>query len=153
VSTVVVGVGNPDRGDDAVGWRVVELLAGTVPTCVSAGDPASLIETFGGYDRVIIVDASATGVDPGTVRVGLPGAPNDPSVTSSHGFGVEQAIALGGALDVLPHELIVVAIEGGRFDHGAPITEAVESAAQSVAAALREGALPAATPTTDQSPQ
>jgi hydrogenase maturation protease len=151
MSTVVVGVGNPDRGDDAVGWRVVELLEGSVPACVSAGDPASLIDAFCGHERVIIVDASATGVEPGTVHVGSPSTTDAPAVTSSHGFGVEQAVALGAALDVLPDELIVVAIEGGRFDHGAPLTPEVESTARRVAAMLKDGTLP--TPDRDQSPQ
>lgn len=152
--TVIVGVGNPDRGDDAVGWRVVELLEGSVESCVSAGEPAALVEAFRDHDRVVIVDASLTGATPGTIAVGQPGAGASPGATSSHGLGVEAAIELGRALDVLPAELTIVAVEGRCFDHGSPLSPEVESAAQEVATALRTGSLPVSSNArSGQSPQ
>ncbi len=59
--------------------------------------------------------------------------------TSTHGFGVAQAIELARALNQLPRRLRVYGIEGYRFEVGAPplpeVMAAVECLAQQLAAA------------------
>jgi hydrogenase maturation protease len=138
MSVLVIGVGNPDRGDDGVGWRVVELLADEVPTLRCRGDASTLMEAWADTPEVIVVDAMSSGAPVGTIRFGAVGIlPESP--TSSHGFGLAQAIALAGALGSLPPHLTVIGIEGGTYEHGAPLSAAVEEAALSVAARIREG--------------
>ncbi len=44
---LVIGVGNPDRGDDAIGLVVVEDLAREARVLRSVGDPADLITAWG----------------------------------------------------------------------------------------------------------
>ena len=137
MSVLVIGVGNPDRGDDGVGWRVVELLADEVPTLRCRGDASALMEAWADASEVIVVDAMSSGAPVGTIRFGAAGILPQ-SQTSSHGFGLAQAIALAGALGSLPPHLTVIGIEGGSYGHGAPLTAAVEVAAGSVAATIRE---------------
>ncbi len=137
MSALVIGVGNPDRGDDGVGWRVIDLLADDVPTFRCRGDASTLMDAWADTSEVIVVDAMSSGALPGTVRIGAAGTVSD-SPTSSHGFGLAQAIALAGALGSLPSHLTVIGIEGGCFEHGSPLSGAVEEAAQSVAATIRE---------------
>jgi hydrogenase maturation protease len=56
---------------------------------------------------------------------------------SSHAFGVAEGIELARALGRLPCRLIVIGIEGIRFDHGespsAEVAKAVERLAQHIA--------------------
>jgi hydrogenase maturation protease len=61
--TLLVGLGNPLNGDDGFGPLVLERLraAGTIiegVTLVDAGtDLLNQIESFAGYDRVVLIDA------------------------------------------------------------------------------------------------
>ena len=47
---------------------------------------------------------------------------------STHGFGVAEGIELARALGTLPPVCVVYAVEGERFDTGAPMSEAVTRA-------------------------
>jgi hydrogenase maturation protease len=128
---LVIGVGNPDRGDDAVGWWVIEHLDGRCDTVRSAGDPAGLIGAWRGRSRVVVVDATRRGVPPGTVwtvdllQEELPSG----GVRSTHGLGPVQAVELARALGDLPRELTLVGIEGLSWGHGAELTEPVRAGA------------------------
>lgn len=73
--TVVIGVGNPLRGDDGVGLEVARQVrerAGQCPdltvTELCAGG-LRLMEAMVGFDRAVVVDAMTTAAQPpGTVR-------------------------------------------------------------------------------------
>lgn len=137
---LVVGMGNPDRGDDGVGARVVRSIAGQLPADVSlvvrTGDVLSLIEDWAGFDALVCVDAAAPATLPGRVhRINLASEQlvREMSFTSSHAFGVAEAIELARALGLAPREMVVYAIEGACFDRGAPITPEVAAAADEVA--------------------
>ena len=66
---LVVGLGNPDRGDDGVGPLVAKELSGVLPTDVAItwpnGDVLSLIVAWSGFDAVIFIDAAAPARTPG----------------------------------------------------------------------------------------
>ena len=158
MTVAVLGVGNPDRGDDGVGPAVVAALAGRLPAevvlAVLDGEPSRLIDAWSGAELAVVVDAVAPspddGVPPGTVRVieldaadlaGLgpggavagpqesPGSPVLPELAvSSHGTGVATAIALGAVLGRLPRRLVVVAVTAATFDLGAAMSDAVRAA-------------------------
>ncbi len=137
---MVAAVGNPDRGDDGVGPLVAQKLSGRLPAAVRlvvrSGDVMSLIEDWKGADAMIFVDAAASNGSPGRVhRIDLAkeALPPDLSFTSSHAFGVAEAIDLARVLDLAPEQIIVYAIEGACFAPGAPFTPAVLSAAAEVA--------------------
>jgi hydrogenase maturation protease len=138
---LIIGIGNPDCGDDAIGPLVARLLLGRVPPGVTllerAGDMLGLIEDWTGCQGVVLIDAAAAITTPGSFhRIDLlrEPLPVGLSLASTHGFGVADAIELARALGQLPERLIVYAVEGCRFEPGAPQSPEVVAAAESVAA-------------------
>ena len=136
---MVLGLGNPDRGDDGIGVRVARQLAGRLSpdvellTCQS--DMLSLIEDWAGIDALVCIDATTTMGTPGRVhRIDLATGelPLDIISTSSHALGLGEAIHLARALQRAPRHIVVYAIEGSCFDRGAPLSAAVTAAAEEV---------------------
>lgn len=152
---VLVGVGSPDRGDDAIGPAVVALitewvlggsLGVTAPgrrpvslpvgtQVVSRSDPSRLIDLLSGADLAVIVDAVRTGAPAGTLHVLTTGADRPPLATAAtatasgtHGIGVGDALELARALGRLPPRVVVVGVEAEQFDLGAAMSPAVGDA-------------------------
>jgi hydrogenase maturation protease len=137
---IVIGVGNRFRNDDSVGIRVVDRLKGSVTCYESDGDPSDLIVLFGSDRDVVIVDAMMSGSPPGTVtttEITLGCADAGPlplrSQSSTHGFGVFEALELARILGTLPDRLTVIGIEGADFAPGEQLSPALEPAVQRVA--------------------
>lgn len=144
---LVVGLGSPDRGDDAVGRAVARSVAAQVDgvRVVDHEDPTSLLDLWSGHDPVLVVDAVRSGAAAGTVHwleTGAGGAP----VTSgawtqtghggTHAVGLAEMVELGRALGRLPHRLVIVGVEAAGFDHGAPLTPDVAAAVPLAAARI-----------------
>jgi hydrogenase maturation protease len=136
---LVVGVGNPDRGDDGVGPLVAKELSGVLPTGVAvtwpSGDAMSLIAAWSGFDAVIFIDAAAPTTTPGRIhRLDLAGAelPRGLNYASSHALSIADAIGIARALRQAPQDIIVYAVEGASFARGAPMTPEVRAAAAEV---------------------
>ncbi len=136
---LVAALGNPDRGDDGLGAAVAQMLAGRLPAGAEVvarrGDVLSLIEDWAGYDALVCVDAAASEGEPGRIhRIDLATdeLPTELSFTSSHAFGLAEAIDLARVLELAPEDIVVYAVEGRRFDAGAPMTPEVLSAAAEV---------------------
>ncbi len=141
---VVIGIGNPDRGDDAVGRRVAQRLAGTVPPEVEIlehdGEATSLLACMEGAAAAWLIDACVSGKPAGTVQrfdVTATPLPQDAFNLSTHGFGLAEAIELARALDQLPPRCVVYAVEAGSVVAGAPLSPAVSAAVDAVGARLR----------------
>ena len=137
---VVVGVGNALCGDDAVGIAVAERLRGRVPTDVDVveceQEPSRLLDAWGGADLAYVVDACASGVAPGTVHrfdVSDHSLPARVFRSSTHAFGVGDAVELARALDRLPRRVVVYGVEGGQFAAGAGLSAPVAAAVERVA--------------------
>lgn len=148
MTALVIGIGQPDRGDDAAGLAVaaaVQQLAPDVAT-TEVASPVRLVDAWGGHEVVVVVDAVVSGRAPGDVTVIEVGAgplPTRPGAGGSHGFGVAEAVELARALNRLPRQLVVVGVEAATFTHGnglsPAVAAAVDPAARSVLAALRAG--------------
>jgi hydrogenase maturation protease len=137
---LVVGLGNSDRGDDGVGAVVARELVGRVPpdvvVKVRSGDLLSLIDDWDGFDAIVCIDAAAPAGAHGRIfRLDLNSTelPRNLRVSSSHAWGLPEAIALGRSLQRVPRQIIVYAIEGNSFDGGAALTPAAAAAAHVVA--------------------
>lgn len=134
---VVIGVGNPDRGDDAAGRRVAAALRGSVPPGVvvmeSDGDPATIMDGWVGADRVVLIDAMISDSRPGTVRrfdaTETP-LPISVHLASTHGMGAAEAVELARSLGRLPDRLLIYGIEGTAYHPGAEMTQAVVDAVE-----------------------
>jgi hydrogenase maturation protease len=143
MTAVIVGVGNSFRGDDGAGLAVADLLRGLMPEGVSVvaceREPSRLIDTLEGASVAVVVDAVASGAEPGTLyRFDASSHPLPERVfrSSTHAFGVGEAVELARALGRLPATVIVHGIEGASFAAGevlsAPVKVAVETAAHAV---------------------
>jgi hydrogenase maturation protease len=122
---LIIGCGNQQRGDDAVGILVAERLRKLgIRVDICNGGSAELIEAWTGANDVIVVDAVVTGAPVGTVRTWnvreTPISLEAPA--STHGLGVAEAIELARILDRLPTRLQIYAIEGQRFAAGGEIS-------------------------------
>ena len=141
---LVIGIGNPLRGDDGIGPAVITRLARRVGCAhqlrLSGGDAAELLDAWHGFDQVIVVDAAVSGAAPGTVhRIDAADAvlPATVGVTSSHGFGLAAAVELGRALGRLPARLVIYAVEARQMEDGAPLSAPVARAADQVTDTIR----------------
>jgi len=141
--TLVIGIGNRDRGDDAVGQTVADVVARAnapgIETLRSRGDPAELIEAWTERRRVIVVDACTSGAPAGTVHrfdARQAPLPSHFEAVSTHGFGLATAVETARAMASLPDALVVYGIEAANFEAGAPLTDPVAAAAQTVAASI-----------------
>ena len=137
---LVIGIGNPDRGDDGFGIRVIEALAKRPPAGATLttrrGDMLALLDDWAGAAHVICVDAAAPIDAPGhlhridAMRDPLPVAPG---LASSHGIGLAEALALARRLNMAPSTLIVFAVEGESFERPDTLSPAVAAQVDSVA--------------------
>jgi hydrogenase maturation protease len=140
---VVIGVGNDFRRDDGAGPAVVTSLHGRVPAGVELvltdGEPTRLIEAWTGAALAVVVDAiRADPPRPGRVhRFVLDQPLGGPArTTSSHGFGLDDAVRLALALDRMPGRLVVHAIEAADLAQGPGLTPLVAAAVGDVARAV-----------------
>ena len=132
---MVIGVGSRWRGDDAAGLAVARRVGGRE----LEGDPATLLDEWAGADEVVLVDAALSGAPPGTIRrydAASGPLPARSLRSSTHAFGVSDAIELARALGRLPARLEVYAIEGASFTAGDGLSAAVERAVDELAASL-----------------
>ncbi|MEW6411679.1 MAG: hydrogenase maturation protease [Candidatus Zixiibacteriota bacterium] len=141
--TLVIGIGNEYRGDDAVGLYVARKLSGfRLQSCAikeSPGEGTYLMHSWEGFEHVIIIDAVKSASKPGTIhRIDIPRQeiPSDWFPASSHLISLPEAIKLSQALGTLPASLVVYGIEGNLFDTGVKLTPPVKEAADSLIAAL-----------------
>ncbi|MEZ5786278.1 MAG: hydrogenase maturation protease [Xanthobacteraceae bacterium] len=139
-SPLVIGIGNLDRGDDAVGLIVARHLARRCPAGARivehGGESTSLLDCLGSADCAFVVDACMAGGPPGTISRFDVTAAELPAIAlacSTHGMGLAHAIELARALGCLPRHCVVYAIEGQRYDIGAALSPEVAAAAQKVA--------------------
>jgi hydrogenase maturation protease len=140
---VVIGVGNPGRGDDAAGRKVARLVRWMLPHDVEVaehdGEATDLLARLEGVACAFLIDACASDASAGTVHrfdVAAAPLPQAPFTVSTHGFGLAEAIELARALDRLPPRCVVYAIEGDTFETGAPLSPPVAAAVGDVARRL-----------------
>jgi hydrogenase maturation protease len=108
---------------------------------VVTDEPSRLLDLWAGADHAIVVDAARSGAPPGTVRrFDATAGPLPAGITrsSTHLFGVADAVELARALGRLPAHLDVYAIEGQDFSAGTGLTAAVEQAVAALARSLSD---------------
>ena len=133
---LVIGVGNRDRGDDAVGPHVCDLLRarldGRIRSVVCEGSIIDLALHWGHGDRVVVVDALPVGSNPG--RIVSIDVPDDevstPTAVSTHDVDVSVAIELARALGRMPSQLVVIGVEAEQTMWCAALSPSVADAAE-----------------------
>ena len=143
MNAVVIGVGNRYRGDDRVGLVIAEEVRARIPSGVAAvvceEEPSRLIDDWQGASTAIVVDAVAGLEEPGTVRrfdASREEVPAEAFRSSTHAFGIAQAIELARALGRLPERVLVYGVAGADFRAGSALTPAVHAAVADAADAI-----------------
>jgi len=138
VTRRLIGIGNPDRGDDAAGWEVAGRVTSWDVSRLTAGS-LSLIDLWDADDEVVIVDAMKSGASRGTVvRIdAITDRLPQGQFSSTHAFGPAAVVELARTMDRLPRSLVVYGIEAGHVDHGAPMSPEVIAAVSAVAEELQ----------------
>jgi hydrogenase maturation protease len=145
MTTVVIGVGNAYRGDDAAGlsaaWTLSELVPEGVSVLTTEQEPSRLLDAWAGFEVAIVIDAASSGDPPGAVkRFDASADPIPAGVfrSSTHAFGVGDAIELARALGSLPARVVVYAIEADQFEPGAPLSPRAAVGVEHVVEAVLE---------------
>lgn len=140
---VVIGVGSEYRRDDGVGLVVADRLRTCVPPGVDVvgceQEPSRLLDAWQGAEAAFVVDAAGSGAEPGTLHrfdASEGAIPERIFRTSTHAFGVGEAVELARALGKLPRRVLVYGVEGGEFSAGEGLTAAVAAAVEPIARAV-----------------
>ncbi|MGE5269463.1 MAG: hydrogenase maturation protease [Thiohalocapsa sp.] len=139
---IVVGIGNPLAGDDAVGRLVVRALRQRAPPAADLvecdGEAGALLDLLREAEVALLVDAGRFGAAAGTIRRldALTETIPAPQIASTHGFGLSQAVALARVLGWLPRRCLLYLIEGSCWTSAAPLSPPVADAVPLVAAML-----------------
>ena len=134
---LVIGLGNPYRGDDAAGIAVTARLR-NCEVVQSLTGSFELMEEWAPYDDVVIVDAMVSGAEVGSVihfdatTQPLPSG----TFTSTHAIGIAETVEMARHLGRLPENLSVYGIEVGAMEEGASLSPPVAAAVIQVAEEL-----------------
>lgn len=146
MGVVVIGCGNPLRGDDGVGPEVVRRLATRgLPAgvrCVDAGTGGiDAVLAMRGVAEVILVDACRSESPPGTLHEvsGAAVASRPAAGIDIHAVRWDHALAL--ACDLFgaerPRKVTAWLVEAESFAPGAPLSPAVDRAVDVLVERLR----------------
>jgi hydrogenase maturation protease len=142
MTALVVALGHPDRGDDAVaGLVAAHLRSDPPPGCEirSVINPVDLLDAWAGFDPVVVVDAVDAGTQPGSVSILREEAlASIRSASGTHDLGLADVVAMAGSLDRRPPRLAVVGIQAEQFEVGTPVSPAVAEAVPAAVAAVRD---------------
>jgi hydrogenase maturation protease len=127
---VIIGYGNPLRGDDSLGWKAAERLGDLLrPSeaevlAVHQLTP-ELMETLSRVDRAIFIDASAEGKPGEVAERSLKPRPDADSFTHN----CSPAGLLAGARDLYRHapEAILLTVAGEDFSFSSELSPTVAS--------------------------
>jgi hydrogenase maturation protease len=131
----IIGLGNPLRGDDGIGPRVIaELKCRGLPEGVAALDAGTggldLLHVLEGWERVVVVDAADLEWEPGQFarftpdEVRLAGSAG---ALSLHNAGLAEVLALADAVGQSLPEMVIFGVQPGKIDWGEGLSPAVEA--------------------------
>jgi hydrogenase maturation protease len=129
---LLIGIGNAYRSDDGLGVYIAKEFrrrsADGLSVLEESGEGTSLMAAWQHAAHVFVVDAVVSGLPPGMLHridVLTDKIPRGMFRSSSHSFGICEAIELARELRILPQSLILYGIEGESFDHGVGLSASV----------------------------
>ena len=144
--TLIIGIGNRYRGDDAMGCLLAdeiskavsdkqkfnEQLTNTIDIIEHDGEPAALIDCWQGYTTAILIDAVSSGAAAGTIHhidLQAQALPDQFRSYSTHAFGIAEAVELARVLNKLPPRILFYGIEGESFTANTELSGTLKRAA------------------------
>jgi hydrogenase maturation protease len=128
---LIIGIGNEFRDDDGAGIicarKIKERVNSNASVIENNGDGAILIESWEGFDNVILVDSISSGAIHKFDGI-KDEFPNENTIHSSHLFSVADAIKTSKILNKLPGNLVIYGIEGKSYKLGSKISSEVNKA-------------------------
>jgi hydrogenase maturation protease len=158
----VIGIGNLERGDDALGRLIARQIRDDdfddVRVIEQGADTTRLVELLSESEAAFIADAADFGAPAGYVHTfdaARESVPEELAVYSSHGIGLAQAIETARSRGCLPGTCRIYSVQAASFDLAESVSPPVAAAIPLVAAHIERaiesyrvrdsGALPAAT--------
>jgi hydrogenase maturation protease len=143
---LIAGIGNVLLGDDGVGPYAIKVLESQFdfPDNVELADLGTpgldLPVHLAGADAVILVDSAKLGREAGAVRLfrkqeilrNPPRGRIDP-----HSPALMESIALVELMGAMPRELLMIGMQGSRFDPGSTLSTEVRHCIPHIADAVR----------------
>ncbi len=139
---LVIGYGNPLRGDDGIGWSAANALAATIHedrvkviACIQL--TPELAESIAQVDRVIFIDASIN-LAAGQFRVErlMPGEHTEESL--AHHFDPRTLLECAQVLYGRSPEALIITMGGASFDCREELSPAVRERFPLLLARVRE---------------
>ncbi len=134
--TIVIGVGNDFRSDDAAGLYISRKLRKSLKNNFTyteiTGDGSELIYLWKGFDNIIIIDAVYDRNSTGKLyKIDLVNTniPKNLSISSSHLFSIPQAVESAKAINALPNKIVLYGLSVKNFKLGNIISEEIKKAA------------------------
>jgi hydrogenase maturation protease len=144
--TLIIGIGNRYRGDDALGCLLVdklrhalstqglsnEFITNNVELIEHDGEPAALIDCWQGYSTAILIDAVASGATAGSLHhidLQAQALPDQFRSYSTHAFGIREAVELARVLGKLPPRILFYGVEGESFAANTELSGTLKKAA------------------------
>ena len=133
----IIGIGNPLRRDDFVGMKVVRALQGRVSKSAYLVEcetsPESFIEPITEFapTHILIVDAAALGLNPGSWRLVDPEQSTNRPAISTHALSLR--IFCEYLAEAIGTKIAILAIQPGDSSFGESLTREVENTAKHLA--------------------
>jgi hydrogenase maturation protease len=137
---LVIGIGNPLRSDDGLGWAVAEQLVAQIDANLQVLKvhqlTPELAEAISEMDLAIFVDAGAHGT-PGTLTC-EPVSVSDADLRFSHDVTPATLIQLAKTLYRKAPMAYLVCVAGKSFEHGESLSPEIAEAIPQVLATIQE---------------
>ncbi len=136
-TAAVIALGRHDRGDDAAGLLVADILKRRLPhdvTVVAAPAGLADLTDVWWHDVVFVIDALRPGHEPGAVHRFDPAAGDPPAPRCGlHELSLADVVTGARTRDVPPRKVVVIGIEGRWFTAQAGMSPEVCGAVHDVA--------------------
>jgi hydrogenase maturation protease len=145
--SLVVGYGNPLRGDDGIGWHAAAALAADprlADTDVLTRHQLTpeLAEDIATARLAVLIDASL-GDTPGCVSIReVAPAPASPAPSWSHHLRPEDVVGLAQALFGATPQVFLVTVTGAHFGYGTQLSPTVSDCMSRVLTIVEEALQP-----------
>lgn len=139
--SLIIGIGNPLRSDDGLGWAVAELLSHDCnPGCdirtVHQLTP-ELAQEMAAAHLVVMIDASHEG-EPGELRIRPLSLSAQPGAVGTHYTTPEELAALTAVVYGQCPPVVIVTMTGTNFSIGEQFSSIVAQSIPLVSAAVRQ---------------